>query len=149
MLVLLKASGFQCPRCGYVRYLNSKPSAMGLFLRERKLLLVSDGNDNSWDLPGGFLNNGEEPFAGLVRECQEELGVTVEEADLIDIIVDRYRDGSWSIASTYLVRNWRGEASAQSEIRLLGWFEINALPQLRYEGVGRAVKLHLGARSAR
>lgn len=30
-----------------------------------------------WELPGGKVHHGEEDLAALVRECREELGVTV------------------------------------------------------------------------
>jgi 8-oxo-dGTP diphosphatase len=30
-----------------------------------------------WELPGGKVHDGEEDLAALVRECREELGVTV------------------------------------------------------------------------
>lgn len=38
-----------------------------------------------WDLPGGVVESGEAPAAGLVRELQEELGITVTVRGLITV----------------------------------------------------------------
>jgi 8-oxo-dGTP pyrophosphatase MutT (NUDIX family) len=38
-----------------------------------------------WDLPGGVVEVGESPAAGLVRELQEELGITVTVLGLITV----------------------------------------------------------------
>jgi 8-oxo-dGTP diphosphatase len=36
-----------------------------------------------WEFPGGKVEAGEDERGALVRECQEELGVTVEVGDLV------------------------------------------------------------------
>ena len=48
--------------------------------KDRKVvLLVRDvGDPTMWQLPGGRLNEGEEPVDGFRRELREELGIEVE-----------------------------------------------------------------------
>lgn len=41
-----------------------------------KILLIREA-DGRWELPGGGLEHGEDPRAGLAREVQEEIGLKV------------------------------------------------------------------------
>ena len=50
---------------------------------EGKLLIVKRADDdihmpNVWEIPGGRLDNGEDPFEGLKRETKEEVGLDIE-----------------------------------------------------------------------
>ena len=53
----------------------------GIFVRGGKLLLVRRPEGGAcpglWEFPGGKVEPGETPYAALVREWREELGVTV------------------------------------------------------------------------
>ncbi|HVZ99571.1 MAG TPA: 8-oxo-dGTP diphosphatase MutT [Caulobacterales bacterium] len=74
-----------------------------------------------WEFPGGKLETGESPEAALVRELQEELGVTVEPDCL-----DPYAFASHSYADfhllmpLYAIRAWKGEPQAR-EAQALAW----------------------------
>lgn len=54
-------------------------SVKGLYVRDEKLLLMRESSNKSerWELPGGGLDFGEEPRAGLEREVEEEMGLNV------------------------------------------------------------------------
>ena len=67
-----------CSRCGRPSYANPKPAAGVLLERGGRLLLVRRGAEPSkgkWDVPGGYLEEGETPEEGARRELGEELGV--------------------------------------------------------------------------
>jgi len=59
-----------------------------------RLLLVKPTYKPGWDLPGGILEEGESPTAGLKREIREELGVECVLDDLacVDFIESDWED---------------------------------------------------------
>jgi NADH pyrophosphatase NudC (nudix superfamily) len=65
------------PGCGHVLYDNPVPVVAGLVEHEGAVLLVrSVGWPETWyGLVTGFLERGEEPEAGILRELREELGL--------------------------------------------------------------------------
>ena len=51
-----------------------------------RVLICRNHHDKElWDLPGGTLNDGEEPMAGLLREINEELGITPKIERIISV----------------------------------------------------------------
>ena len=50
-----------------------------------RVLLCQLTYKREWDLPGGVVEVGEAPAAGLAREIHEELGVTVEVGELLTV----------------------------------------------------------------
>jgi len=71
-----------CPTCGYIMWLNSKPTASCLLINNKKEVLLAKRakapNKGWYDVPGGFLELGETPEAGVKREIKEELGITLK-----------------------------------------------------------------------
>jgi 8-oxo-dGTP pyrophosphatase MutT (NUDIX family) len=52
---------------------------------ERKLLILKRADDDSWSLPGGWVDVGEEPFDTAIRESREEAGVEIKPLGYIAI----------------------------------------------------------------
>jgi 8-oxo-dGTP pyrophosphatase MutT (NUDIX family) len=78
-------------REGFIALLNAglptkRVIAQGLLTdRDGRVLLCRLTYKPEWDLPGGVVEVGEAPAAGLVRELQEELGITVTVHGLITV----------------------------------------------------------------
>ena len=78
-------------RDGFIAILNAglptkRVISQGLLRDEQgRVLLCELTYKQEWDLPGGVVEVGEAPSIGLVRELQEELGITVEVRDLITV----------------------------------------------------------------
>ena len=80
---------------------------------------------------GGKVEPGEDVLEAAVREVAEELGVTVDPADLEPISLITYpfvdRD-EWSQRSHgFIARRWVGEPSASNELAPQ-WFDVTAIP---------------------
>jgi 8-oxo-dGTP diphosphatase len=83
-----------------------------------------------WDLPGGHLEAGESLQAALVRELEEELGITPEVRDAAPWLT-RCVDGFE--LSVFIIDRWRGEPQNRAphehdEIRWIGPAELSHLP---------------------
>ncbi len=85
--------------------------------QDGRVLLCQLTYKREWDLPGGVVEVGEAPAAGLAREIHEELGVTVEVGELLTVNwLPAWR--GWDDACIFLFDLGRVDASFTSELRL-------------------------------
>jgi mutator protein MutT len=85
---------FECPECGFVSFAHSAATASAVVWDgEGRVLLsrrASDPAAGKFDLPGGFVEEGEHPADCVVRELEEEAGITITDPELLGIWMDRY-----------------------------------------------------------
>ena len=110
-------------REGFIALLNAglptkRVIAQGRLQDEQgRILLCRLTYKNEWDLPGGVVEVGEAPAAGLAREIREELGVTVEVGELLTVNwLPAWR--GWDDACTFLFDLGQVDASFTSEMQL-------------------------------
>lgn len=74
----------RCNRCGFVYYSNPRAAVVAVLLDENNRLLVArrakEPAKGTFDLPGGFTENGETAEEALAREVYEETGISVKSA---------------------------------------------------------------------
>jgi 8-oxo-dGTP diphosphatase len=99
------------------------------------VLLAERGVDpgrGDWDVPGGFLEAGEDPIAGARREVREETGLEVELSGPFAILVDRYHYGNQiehTLNVYYIARVIAGEPHPADDVASLRWFPIAQPPE--------------------
>lgn len=125
----------ECERCGYRAWASSKATACAVVADdEGRILLARRAGEvfhGYWDLPGGFLGEGEHPLDGLRRELREETGLEVEPDDFLGIWMDRYGDEQDAHATLNLYWSARlvgGESEAADDVSELVWFRPDELP---------------------
>jgi ADP-ribose pyrophosphatase YjhB (NUDIX family) len=135
----------ECPECGFIAYSSSKPTAGALCEDEDGRVLLARRADEPfkarWDIPGGFLEEGEHPLDGIRRELREETGLEVEPVDFLGVWMDRYGGDSTAEATLNLYWTARvvgGEPQAADDVDALQWFAADELPpagELAFENV--------------
>ena len=125
----------ECPACGFVAYANSKPTASALVVDDRGRLLLTrravEPFKGDWDIPGGFLEEGEHPLDGIRRELREETGLEVEPLEFFGVFMDRYGGESTAQATLNLLWTARvlgGEERPDDDVSELRWFAPDELP---------------------
>lgn len=109
--------------------------AVAALVRDREVLMVHrhsrrQAYPGRWALPGGHVEAGESSRLAVGRECTEELGVRIDEAHPIAMVVD---DPNVRMHA-FLVTHWTGEPSnlAPEEHDDLRWFSTDELTNLEH-----------------
>jgi 8-oxo-dGTP diphosphatase len=99
-----------------------------------RVLLVQRGQEPSkgkWSLPGGMLELGESLHGGVIREVQEETGLTVEPVELIElldrIVLEETSEGKrvryHYVIADFLCQVVGGSLHASSDAEAVRWVE--------------------------
>jgi 8-oxo-dGTP diphosphatase len=98
-----------------------------IFDTEGRVLLLEHvfRSDSGWGLPGGFLNNGEQPEAAVRRELREEIGIDLED---VEMLFARTLARPQQIEIYFKARAVGTPRPCSFEIRKAEWFTIDNMP---------------------
>ena len=127
---------FHCESCKKIHYENPKPTATLICIYRGKLLLVKraiEPGKGKWGLPGGFIELGETPNDGAIRELKEETNLKGKPIRLLghcshhntifgDILL---------LGLEMKVDNWN-ELEAGDDASEAKLFDLNNLPTLAF-----------------
>jgi ADP-ribose pyrophosphatase YjhB (NUDIX family) len=86
-----------------------------------------------WCLPGGFVNDDEDPAAAAARECREEINAQVELTGLIGVYHIAKAGAPSMVGIAYRGRLIDGaRPSAGAEMLEVGVFDLESLPELAF-----------------
>ena len=120
------SGGVTCPLCGRSWYRNPVPAVGAVIVENDKALLTVRAREpekNRLDLPGGFLESGEHPVDGLVREGREELGVELD-VDPTPVLLAPHTygpEGTWVLAIGFRARIVGGEPRPADDVAGIRW----------------------------
>lgn len=105
--------------------------ACALIDADRRILLAQRPEDKSmaglWEFPGGKIEPGERPEVTLIRELQEEIGITVSEPCLAPLTFASHAYETFHLLMPlYVCRRWEGFVIAR-EGQKLAWVRPNKL----------------------
>jgi ADP-ribose pyrophosphatase YjhB (NUDIX family) len=132
-----ETGSLSCPACGLSVHAGPAPTASALVLDSHGRVLlarrVGDPGAGLWDLPGGFVEEGEGALDTLRRELREEAGVEIEPLELVGSLPDRYGEGGvWTVNFYWTARIASGgEPRAADDVAEFAWFASDELPPPR------------------
>jgi ADP-ribose pyrophosphatase YjhB (NUDIX family) len=124
-----------CTECGYRNYASSKPTSSALCVDDDGRVMLSRRAvapfEGHWDLPGGFLEEGEHPRDGVRRELREEAGIEIDPLELLGVWMDRYGGGGAAVATLnfyWTARIVDGDPQPADDVAELRWFALDEIP---------------------
>lgn len=89
---------------------------------------------NTWSFPGGHVETGETLEAALVRELEEEIGITAKRFEYFEEIISTEQAANAVTFHIFIVTEWAGDiqnlGDEHSELRWVSFQEANNLPDL-------------------
>src|SRR3982074_1872144 len=107
-------------RIGQKRF-TARPAAV-IFDNQGQILLLEHvfRSDKGWGIPGGFLSKGEQPEAALRRELREEIGIELEQ---VEVLFARTLPRPRQIEIYFTARAIGTPRPCSFEIRTAAWFK--------------------------
>jgi len=125
-----------CTECETILYENPFPTTAALVVNSNdELLLVKRSvrpAKGHWCLPGGFLELGESPEQGVLRELKEETNLDGEVESLIGIQPSLH--GFWGdvVVIGFAVSTNGGMAAPGDDAAEVKYFSLSDLPQIAF-----------------
>lgn len=123
--------------CDYIFWDNPTPVVAGIVDYNNRIVLIQNVGwpKQIFGLVTGFLEKGETPENGIIREVQEELGLETDYCDYIGLYAFKERN---QLIIAYYVKA-RGEITMGAELQDIKIVEIDRLKPWPF-GTGLAVK---------
>ncbi len=121
-------------KCSFVHWNNPVPVAVTIIPRRHRVVLVrrrKEPKAGLWCPPCGFVNEGESPSLGAVREAGEESGLSVSVAKRVLKMVSLKEVNE--IIFFFRARNFAGRLQHGSDALEVGWFSQDDLPPLAFD----------------
>lgn len=130
--------GLKCTGCARTWHPPYSPTAGAAIVKEGRVLVTiraREPNKGRFDIPGGFLNPGEDPITGLKREMREELGIEIEASleDCLQMAPHKYGDeDDDTLALGFAARIVSGEPKASDDVADFRWVDRAELDGLDF-----------------
>ena len=135
-----------CEACQAPIYENPVPATCLVTVDEReRLLLVKrsvDPKKGWWCLPGGFMELGETPEQGGLRELLEETGLNAKIDMLLGVTSNHSTLYETVMMTGFLVRSFHGKLDAGDDADAVSWFAYEDLPEIAFDSHKKFIKLY-------
>ncbi len=137
-----------CTRCGFIFYIDPKLAVLALVPYQGGVVMVRRAIEPGyglWVVPGGFVDLGEIVEEAVVRETQEETGLTVQVVRLLR--VHSYRH-SRTVVLSYITECVSGELTVGDEELEVRVFTPDEVPweEIAFSSTRDALREYLNLR---
>ncbi|RMI33574.1 NUDIX hydrolase [Nocardia stercoris] len=86
--------------------------------------------DGAWHLPAGHLEAGESVIDAVIREAEEEIGISIDPTDVQFAHIMHNSGSGGRMAFFFTVRTWQGDLENREPDKCseLQWFPTESLP---------------------
>jgi len=119
--------------------------AAGVIVEEGRVLLSQRKRgahlEGVWELPGGKVEDGEDPRDALRRELVEELGIDVRVGEIVDVTFHRYVDAGRTVLLLFFeAERLPGSADPRAlDVAAFEWADASGLDPGRFPAADLAV----------
>jgi len=125
-----------CQKCGWTNYQNPLPVVSCVVRNRNGRILVVKRNIEpgigKWSLPGGFIEQGENPEEACLRELKEETGIDGNIEKLIGIYPYKSKTYGPLLVIAYEVKAKTGTIRVNSELKEAKYVSGNNLPRIYF-----------------
>lgn len=125
-----------CRACDRILYENPVPATCVVIHDNGRILLVKrkfPPKANEWCLPGGFMEIGEQPAAGALRELREETGLEGRLTQFLGAIATPGKIYSGLLILGYAAEIASGELRPGDDASAAIWFTPAELPEIAFD----------------
>jgi 8-oxo-dGTP diphosphatase len=139
-----------CPNDEFVLWRDPKVAAAVVVEKDGGIVLgrrAIEPGYGQWCLPGGFVNDDEDPAAAAVRECREEINAEVELLELLGVYHVAKTAAPSIVGIGYRGRVVDGESiGAGPEMLEVAIFRPEALPPIAFPSHREVLALYAAAK---
>lgn len=128
----------RCPKCKFVHWRNPGVGAAVLLRDEEgRVLMIRRGPNATkpglWAIPAGYVDYGEEIRAAAAREILEETGLVVKVGRPVFVASNFHDPKKLTVGIWFEGEVTGGTLEAGDDADDVGWFSLDALPDLAFE----------------
>lgn len=101
----------------------------GFVVYNDEILLIKNIPVDYWMLPGGKIDQGENPEQCIIRELKEELSLNIEKPDYLLGTYTSQNEGKKDTIFVFVIKILSKDFTQQWEIKDAQWFHLNNLPE--------------------
>jgi ADP-ribose pyrophosphatase YjhB (NUDIX family) len=142
----------QCPACEWIHYQNALPGVVTVIPDGERVLLTkrAPGSfmENTWCLPGGFIEWDEDFLSAGIRETREETGLEIGIESILTVDSNFLVPTLHTFVVTLLGYIVGGEMKPGDDASALAWFRFDELPPMAFEADTHIIERYFAQRFA-